>query len=189
MAARTLSTPVPVSGGSTEDLNFAQPVARQDALEGFQHRPDVVLWEPVNLVEHNDRYGSVRGQRRQEVVVHGGVGVFLRIEDPDEDVHEPHHPLHNLPVGRPGRVEVGQVQKDQPGAVVGEPLHRGSSMALPDLQPVQQRIAALGRPRCPPAAPMVVGRRTAAVAISSPLTALKSDDLPLPVAPKNPTTV
>ncbi|CAH0322656.1 hypothetical protein SRABI128_04968 [Microbacterium sp. Bi128] len=41
----------------------------------------------------------------------------------------------------------------------------------------------------PASGSVVVGLRTAAVAISSPLTALKSEDLPLPVAPKNPTTV
>ena len=44
-------------------------------------------------------------------------------------------------------------------------------------------------PQMPASGSVVVGRRTAAVAISSPLTALKSDDLPLPVAPKKPTTV
>ena len=44
-------------------------------------------------------------------------------------------------------------------------------------------------PQTPARGSVVVGRRTAAVAISAPLTALNRDDLPLPVAPKNPTTV
>ncbi|GIU57071.1 hypothetical protein NicSoilC12_28200 [Arthrobacter sp. NicSoilC12] len=78
--------------------------------------------------------------------MHGGVGIFLRIEDPDKDVHEAHHPLHNLTVGGPGRVKVRQVQKDQPGVVVGEPFDRCRSVALSDLQPIQQRITALDAP-------------------------------------------
>jgi len=44
-------------------------------------------------------------------------------------------------------------------------------------------------PQMPASGSEVVGRRAAAVAMSSPLTALNRDDLPLPVAPKNPTTV
>ena len=86
------------------------------------------------------------GERGEEIVVHRGVGVLLRIEHPDEDVDESHHPLHDLAVGGTGGVEVRKIQQDQAGAVVGEPGYRPGVVPVADVQPVQQLIAALGAP-------------------------------------------
>ena len=148
MAARTLSTPAPVRAEAPRTCTLPSPsrarIPLSDSSTGCTSR----FGQPVDLVQHHQRDGAVRGQRRQEVVVHGGVGVLLRIQHPDEDVHQAHHALHDLAVGGPGRVEVRQVQQDQ----AAWPRRRSPAPApawcrLPHVQPVQQRLRCRPLPR------------------------------------------
>ena len=88
----------------------------------------------------------MRGHGREEVVVHRRVGVFLRIQHPDQDIDQAHHALHNRAVGRPGGVEVRQVQQDQPRTLVREAGNGNGMVAVAHLQPVQQRLAAVRAP-------------------------------------------
>ena len=67
---------------------------------------------------------------RQESVVHGGIGIFLRIEDPDQDVDLPREPLHNVVMLDGGGIEIGQVQQDQAPAIV-RPIQRLLSNKVP----------------------------------------------------------
>ena len=67
-----------------------------------------------------------------------GVGVLLRLDHPEDEVGEPDDTLRLEPVRRLDRVEVGEVEQHEPG----EPV-RVDPVAAGDLEPVEQRVAAL----------------------------------------------
>ena len=111
-----------------------------EALRGEQPRqvlarPPGVLAEPVALVEHDEHRGGVPGERSQIAIVQRGVGVLLRVDHPHEQVDEAHEPVHLDPMGDLDRVEVGQVEQDQPvRAAAVERVPRRH------LQPVEQPV-------------------------------------------------
>jgi hypothetical protein len=87
---------------------------------GDQEAPQVVAAgghrlgsESVDLVQHDDGHGVVGGERTDVVLVEQGVGILLRIGDPDEDVDEFQVTLRLDAVRVDPRVEVGQVQQHQ----------------------------------------------------------------------------
>ena len=70
--------------------------------------------ETVHLVEH--QHGDIRVPRKgaQVALVQRRVGVLLRVEHPDDDVHQPQQAVHLLAVTGGGGVVVGQVDQDKP---------------------------------------------------------------------------
>jgi hypothetical protein len=88
----------------------------------------------------------MRREGLQEVVMEGRVSILLRIHNPDQDIHQPDHPLDSLAVGALGRVKVRQVQEDEAGLFVREVRNFEEGVALLHVQPVQQGPAAIGSP-------------------------------------------
>ena len=123
-----------------------------------------------------------------------GVGVLLRVEHPDQHVGELDQPVDLEVVGDLGGVVVGEVEQHDAAQLdvlvglgvsiesrvtwwrAGMPSHSRSSSApsLPHTQAVAHDV---------------VGRRTPTADSSSPVSALKVEDLPDPVAPARATTV
>ncbi len=121
------------------------------------HQPDEVRaallhlggGEPVGLVEDDDRHGLVGGERRDVVVVEPGVGVLLRVGDPDEEVDELEDALGLVAVRLLAGVEVGQVEQDEAveGAELAGVLRGGvDEVAGADPEPVEQGSGGLGAP-------------------------------------------
>ncbi|MDI2023632.1 hypothetical protein PJL18_04180 [Paenarthrobacter nicotinovorans] len=78
--------------------------------------------------------------------MHRGIGVFLRVHHPHQDIHHANHPLDNLPVLHPGGIEVRQVQKHQPTVLVGKAGNRRKYMTVLHVQPIEQGSAAVLAP-------------------------------------------
>ncbi len=81
------------------------------------------------------------GERAQIAFVEGGVGVLLRIDDPDHRVHQGQDPVHLCAVLGGGRVVVGQVDQDEPLQRLvggGGPGVRPAAQPAGDGQAVQQ---------------------------------------------------
>ena len=85
----------------------------QQAGKGCEHGGHLGGCEFVRLVEHAERLRAGCGKRHHEVAVDDGVGVFLRVDNPDEYVHIAHHAGGEVAIGGGDRVEVGHVQQDE----------------------------------------------------------------------------
>lgn len=70
--------------------------------------------QPVDLVEDHEHDLRVGRHRPQVALVEDGVGVLLRVDDPDDRVDERQDAVHVLAVLYGRRVVVGQVDQDQP---------------------------------------------------------------------------
>jgi len=106
-------------------------------------------WVPQTQAVAHDV--AVGGQGRQVTVVDRGVGVLLRIEDPDHQIGQPHQPVDLEVVGDLGGVVVGQVEEhDALELLVGPTAveHRvtDDAVTLGDAEPLQQLVGALGAP-------------------------------------------
>ncbi len=104
--------------------------------------------EPVDLVEHDHRHRLVGGEGRDVVVVEPGVGVLLRVGDPDEEVDELEDPLRLDPVLRLAGVHVREVEEDEP--VEAADVLPGSvaldEVAGADAEPVEELAGRLAAP-------------------------------------------
>ena len=91
--------------------------------------------EPVYLVE--DHHGDlvVTGESAQVLIVHEGIGVFLRVEHPHHEVDPLHEPIHVGAVLGMGGVVVGQVDEDEVREGFAAPVHH---VPTGDSQPLQQ---------------------------------------------------
>ncbi len=167
--------------------DVGEPVGREQAAQVGATGVELPGGEPVGLVQRHQQHALVPGQGLEVPLVDGPVGVLLRIEDPDDDVGDADHPVDLTAMGGGGGVVIRQVEEH-------EAVEAGVAGAL------GQAMAALARASQsssgPASAPHVqadvvdvVGRRTPTVERSSPANALKSEDLPLPVAPARATTV
>ena len=136
----------PVAGGdrSGQHLGVGEAVPLQQPLQVGDDRGDPVGGQPVGLVEHDDGDRAVGPQHRDVLVVQHGVGVLLRVGDPDEDVDELEHPAGLLPVRALPGVEVGQVHEHQAVEVPG--LLGRHLVPPPDGEPVQQLAGRLLAP-------------------------------------------
>lgn len=70
--------------------------------------------QPVDLIEHQHGHIGVPGQGAQIALVQCRVGVLLRVQHPDDDVHQPQQAVHLLAVTGGGGVVVGEVDQYQP---------------------------------------------------------------------------
>ncbi len=136
---------------------------------------------------------AVAGQGPQVALVHGRVGVLLRVEHPHQQVGHLHQPVDLDVVGDLGGVVVGQVEQDQPVERPVAPLGVQQAVAshlVPgrDAEPAPAARGALS-PHVQAIVHEVVGRRTPVAASSRPVRALKVEDFPEPVAPASATTV
>ena len=110
----------------------------------------VVRGKQVHLVEDDHRDGRVSRQRPQIALMEDGIGVLLRVEDPDEQVDHLHQPVHLSAMRLLGRVVVWQVQQHQ--AVERVVLARvenallGNSVPQRNAQPFEQWCDALCAP-------------------------------------------
>ena len=104
---------VPAGGRGGQHRHPGQAVVGQQPAQVAAAGVQGVGVEPVGLVEHHQHHLAVAGQRAQVAPVHRRVGVLLRIEHPDQQVHHAGHPLGLGPVGGGGRVEVRQVHQHQ----------------------------------------------------------------------------
>ena len=136
----------------------------------------------------------VRGQRGQVAVVDRGVGVLLRVEDPDEQVGELDEAVDLEVVRRPrwsrgraGRAARRPRGRGRPGRSRG--ASPASSGAARGCRATPAGSAAPALPHTQAVAHEVVGRRTPVEDSSRPVRALKVEDLPEPVAPAIATTV
>ena len=89
-----------------------------------RHCRDRLGGQPVGLVEHHERHRVVPGERREVVVVQPGVGVLLRVGDPDEHVDELEHPV-GLDAVRHAPASRSRAGRAAPGRPAPEPP-RGS---------------------------------------------------------------
>jgi hypothetical protein len=80
----------------------------------------------------------------------GSVGIFLRIDDPDEEVDELDQAIHLEPVRDIGGVLVGEIEQDQAvelALAAGVEDGLASELVTPrDTEPVQQWLRALRAP-------------------------------------------
>ena len=110
--ART-SRPAPVVAEVGITVAPGMPSRAMSRVRSARHCVDLRGREPVGLVEHDHGHRVVGREGRDVVVVEAGVGVLLRVGDPDEDVDELEDALGLDPVRGLARVEVGQVEQDE----------------------------------------------------------------------------
>ena len=91
--------------------------------------------QSVGLVEHHEHHVAVLGERSQVVLVQHAVRVLLRVDDPDHQVGERDDPLDLGAVRQLHRVEVRQVQQDEPAGLAV------AAVAARDREPVEQLVA------------------------------------------------
>ena len=102
--------------------------------------------EQVGLVEHGERDGGVVGVGADELVVDDGVGVLLRIGDPNQDIDLAGEAGGDLAVGQLDGIEIRQVKQDQRAGAGGELALAGA--AVLDAEPVQKLLGAFRLPDC-----------------------------------------
>ena len=149
-----LRNTVPGARRDDREGKLRHAVLGEEALHVLAPCSHVGRAEQVGLVE-DDRHGRrVRRQWAQVAVVERGVRVLLRLDDPENEVGERDDPLGLDAVRRLDRVEVGQVEQDEPAEAVGVHLVSPS-----DLEPVEERVRTAapdrrlaGRGRRPPPA-------------------------------------
>ena len=135
IAVRSASSPSPVSAETGVDRHLPEPVLAQEPREVAAHPAHPVGTERVDLVEDDLHDARVARQPAEVLLVPGGVGVLLRVDDPDEEVRERDDAVDLLAVRALDRVEVRQVEQHQRRAVLA-----GDAMAPGHLEPVEQRV-------------------------------------------------
>ncbi len=113
----------------------------EEAAQVVEDEVGRLAGQPVGLVEDDEGDLGVAGERAQIAFVEGGVGVLLRIDDPDHRVHQGQDPVHLCAVLGGGRVVVGQVDQDEPLQRLvggGGPGVRPAAQPAGDGQAVQQ---------------------------------------------------
>ncbi len=99
--------------GDHEQRRLAKPVGREEPRRVLAPRRHVVRGEQVCLVQDDRHRVGVGSETPEIAVVERGVGVLLRLDDPDEEVGQLDHPVDLQPVRRLDRVEVRQVEKHE----------------------------------------------------------------------------
>ncbi|CAM5579400.1 hypothetical protein SGRI78S_06805 [Streptomyces griseus subsp. griseus] len=139
ISSRRLGDPVAGERGQGHDGGAGLAVlAERDAVlveEAAQVVEDEVgrlAGQPVGLVEDDEGDLGVSGERAQVALVEGGVGVLLRVDDPDHRVDQRQHPVHLVAVLGGRRVVVGQVDQDEP---LERLVERGGPRVRPAPQP------------------------------------------------------
>ena len=101
------------------------------------------LREQIGLVQDHHRHVRVPRHRPEVLLVDHRVGVLLRVQHPDEDVHGLSEPGGAPVVADDDGVDVGEVEQDEPTQVAAAPagLHL---VALVHLEPVQERGSVCG---------------------------------------------
>lgn len=146
--------------------------------------------KPVHLVEDEEHDLRVARHGPQIALVQDGVGVLLRIDDPDDGVDERQDAVDLLTVLHGRRVVVGEVHQNEAAQLrvaVGA-LDGASAQPPGDAEPVDERrgaVAPTARDGCGGGG---LGC-TPVSEIATPASALNSADLPLPVALTRATTV
>ncbi|CAO0833430.1 hypothetical protein SMICM17S_10541 [Streptomyces microflavus] len=110
----------------------------QEPAKVVEHEVGGLAGQPVDLVEDDEGDLRVPGQGAQIALVQGGVGVLLRVDDPDHRVDQRQHPVHLVPVGCRGGVVVRQVDQDEP---LERLVEGGGSGVRPAAQPAGDREA------------------------------------------------
>ena len=143
-----LVDPCPGAGRGGEDGGTRDSVALHEASEVGAAPRDVLGGEPVGLVEDDHGHRLVRVEGGDVVVVQPGIGVLLRVRDPDEEVDELEDPLGLDPVAGLQGVDVRQVEEDEP--VEGAELPTGAvavdDVPRPDTEPVEELAGRRGPP-------------------------------------------
>ena len=92
----------------------------------------------------------MRGQRLQVALMERGIGIFLRVDDPDEEVDELDQAIRLEPVGEVGGVLVGEIKQDQTIEFVlaaGIEDRLVSELVTPrDTEPVKQWLCTVRTP-------------------------------------------
>ncbi len=194
ISPRSSSTPMPSPRADGEDRHRVEAVEGEQASYVVDHRLAPVLGHRVDVVEDDDHDARVRGQRREVAVVDRGVGVLLRVEDPDQQVGELDEAVDLEVVGHLGGVVVGQVEQHHALEVAVDPRASPSSESRivwwrGGMPSHSSSSSAPALPHTQAVAHDVVGRRTPVEESSRPVSALNVEDLPEPVAPAIATTV
>lgn len=129
------------------------------------------------------------GERSQVALVEGGVGVLLRVDDPDDRVDQRQYAVDLVPVRDDGGVVVRQVDQDETlQFLVPVAAREGLRRSLPGMASRSSSPAAPSDQTQAMGAD-VVGLRSPVSEIGTSASALNSADFPLPVAPAMATTV
>ena len=91
--APQLGNPVAAPRRDDDERQLRQAVAFEQALHVRPPRLHVVRAEQVGLVEDDAHCLGVCRQRPEVAVVQGGVGVLLRLDDPEDEIGETDHAL------------------------------------------------------------------------------------------------
>ena len=159
-----------------EQRDVAQPVVREQLPRVVSPCAGLRRGEEVRLVEHDGHGRRVRRERPQVPLVQGGVGVLLRLDDPQDEIRDSDHALR-LRCRCQASIESksGRSSSTRPSSSSGGSRCRSSTASQPS------RLSA-PPPQTAARVALVVGRRRLTTASSAPATRLNSRDLPTPVA-------
>ncbi len=74
--------------GGGDQPHVPQPVGDEQPAQVGQTGRALGGPQPVDLVERDQHDAGVAGQRAQVALVHGGIGVLLRVQHPDQQVDQ-----------------------------------------------------------------------------------------------------
>ena len=140
---RSWSMPWPVLALVAMTGTPVEAVGVEETADVGEHRLETVGRHRVDVVEQDQHHVAVGGERREVAVVDRGVGVLLRVEDPDHQVGELDQPVDLEVVGHLGGVVVGQVEQHHAaqGVVLAARVeHRVAhdAVARRDAEPVEE---------------------------------------------------
>ena len=104
--------PLPRARGDGEDRHLAQVRAAKQPAQVVARGARAPA-EQIDLVEDDEHRRSVPRERAQIAFVQSGVGVLLRVHDPDEQVDHLDEPVHFRAMGGLDGVEVREVEQDE----------------------------------------------------------------------------
>ncbi len=93
------------------------------------------------MIQDDHHHVRMLSERLEITIMDGRIGVLLRIDDPDQHVHQLHQPIYLQAMVQLGGVMIRQVQQYQP--VQGRIRLRIGRQRVPsrDLEPVQQLLS------------------------------------------------
>ena len=112
-AAGASSRPAPVRAETTDDRDVAQAVLGQEARHVVAPGSDLRRRQEIRLVERDRHRSGVRAERAEVAIVQGGVGVLLRLDDPQDEIRERNDAIDFVAVVALDGVEVGEVEQHQ----------------------------------------------------------------------------